>query len=170
MNIITKFTVATEQGMDTLLMLTRELAIEKFSSMLDRQTLADYVAANFNRQTLVTELNSMSNQWLVTYVDDNPAGYARITLKGKKPLSLDRKRVIRIADFGVLKKYPEKEISDSLLEKCFTVCKPYEGVWINEYIQNPLIELFESKGFVRQPEAFQLDELPLESVCLIARD
>lgn len=167
MNIITKFTVATEQAVDTLAMLTRELAIEKFSAIIDQRMLADYIATNFNEKVLVSELNSMSNQWLVVYVDDNPAGYARITSKGKKPVSLDNKRSVRIADFGVLKKYPEQAIS-SLLEKCLTVCKSYEGVWINEYLQNPLIEFFESKGFSKQPETFQLDELPLESVCLTA--
>lgn len=167
MNIITKFTVATEQAVDTLSMLTRELAIEKFSAIIDQRMLADYIATNFNEKVLVSELNSMSNQWLVVYVDDNPAGYARITSKGKKPESLDNKRSVRIADFGVLKKYPEQAIS-SLLEKCLTVCKSYEGVWINEYLQNPLIEFFENKGFSKQPETFQLDELPLESVCLTA--
>jgi ribosomal protein S18 acetylase RimI-like enzyme len=168
MNIITKFTVATEQGMNVLLTLTRELAMEKFSSLMEQKLIDSYISKNFNQQTLINELNSMSNQWLVTYVDDNPAGYARITSKGKRPSVLDGKRAIRIADFGISKKYQDPTISNTLLEKCLNVCKPYEGIWINEYAQNPVIKLFENKGFARQKEPCQLDELPLASVCLIA--
>lgn len=167
MNIITKFTVATEEGIDVLVMLTRQLAIEKFSAIADESMLDQYIDKNFNKKVLVAELNSMSNQWLVVYVNDQPAGYARITSKGKKPASLDNKRSVRIADFGVLKIYPE-QVKNSLLEKCLTVCKPYEGIWLNEYVHNPLIEFFEKNGFFKQQQPAQLDELALESVYLIA--
>ncbi|WP_316828579.1 MULTISPECIES: N-acetyltransferase [Pedobacter] len=168
MNIITKFTVATEQGMNVLLMLTRELAMEKFSSLIEQKIIDNYISEKFNDQTLINELNSMSNQWLVTYVDDNPAGYARITSKGRRPSTLDGKRAIRIADFGILKKYTDPAVSNSLLEKCLNVCKPYESIWINEYVQNPVIKLFANKGFIKQKESWQLDELALTSACLIA--
>lgn len=168
MNIITKFTVATEQGIEALSMLTRELTKEKYASLLDQKIIDNYVAGNFSKKALMEEVNSMSNQWLVVYADDIPAGYARITSKGKRPLPLERKRAIRIADFGILTKYKEPAIKDSLLEKCLTVCKPYENIWINEYAGSPLIALFETRGFVRQQEACQLDELPLASVFLIA--
>ncbi|WP_460964039.1 GNAT family N-acetyltransferase [Spirosoma litoris] len=170
MRIITKFTVATEQGLDALLMLTKELATQKFSSLLSQQVLKKYIEDNFNEQTLIEELNNWSNQWLVVYADNKPVGYARITTKGQKPQVLDNKRAIRIADFGVLSSYSEPAIRDSLLDKCLTICKSYEGIgiWINEYIENPLIEFFESKGFSRQQEIDHLDELPLASVCLVA--
>ncbi|SFP00943.1 Acetyltransferase (GNAT) domain-containing protein [Chitinophaga sp. YR627] len=166
MNIITKFTLST--GVDVLLMLTKELAIEKYSSMLEEKLLASYIAQHFNKEALIAETNNMSNQWLVVYVDDQPAGYARITSKGKRPRALDGKRAIRIADFGVLRKYQEAAVKDSLIAKCFAACRSYEGIWINEHSNNPLLGFFESKGFSRQEEAFQLDELPVTSVCLIA--
>ncbi|WP_212005179.1 N-acetyltransferase [Chitinophaga sp. HK235] len=168
MNIITKFTVVTKQGMEALLMLTKELAIEKYSTLLEQKVLDSYILKNFNEQALVAEINSISNQWLIVYVDDQPAGYACITSKGKRPQPLEGKRAARIVDFGVLKKYPAPAVRDALLEKCLTVCKPYENVWITEYADNPLIELFENKGFARQHTTGQLDELPLASVCLIA--
>lgn len=167
MNIITKFTVATEEGLEILLRLTRELATEKFTPLLGRQELERYIAENFNAKTLVVDINSMSNQWLVVYADQQPAGYARITANGIKPKPLLGKRAMRIADFGVLQKYQEQNIRHSLLEKCLAVCSSYEGIWINEYPGNPVVGLFENKGFIRQPDACQLDELPLASVCLI---
>ncbi|WP_333862959.1 GNAT family N-acetyltransferase [Sphingobacterium sp.] len=163
MNIITKFTVATEQGIEALLMLTTKLAVQKFAQLLEPAELEHYIIENFGAQTLVSEINSMSNQWLVVYVDDQPMGYARITSKGLKPSSLGGKRAIRIADFGVCQHHAQQEIMTSLIDKCLSVCSTYEVIWINEPVESSLIGFFEQKGFIRQPEMSRFDELPLES-------
>nr|WP_199159194.1 N-acetyltransferase [Pedobacter sp. ASV2] len=165
--IVTKFTVVTEQGMDALLFLTKAIAIEKFSNLLGAEILETYIAENFSEKTLIVEVNSMSNQWLVVYSDDEPAGYARITSKGKRPERLDRKRIIRIADFGILKKYADPAIRQSLFDKCMSVCKPYDAIWVNEYKENLIMDFLETEGFVKEKEIYGHDELPLQSVCLI---
>lgn len=168
MNIITKFTVVTQQGMAALSMLTHELAREKFTTLLTEKVLNDYLSKNFNEQTLIADVNSISNEWLVVYVEGQPAGYARLTSKGQRPSALVGKRAIRMADFGVLHRYPAPVVKEVLLEKCLAASKAYENIWITEYADNPLVPLFESKGFTRQDTGGQLDELPLASVCLIA--
>lgn len=165
--IITKFTVVTAQGMDTLLSLTKAIATEKFFNLLEPQVLENYIAENFSEKNLLVEGNSMSNQWLVVYTDDEPAGYARMTSKGKRPERLDSGRIIRIADFGILKKYADPAIRLSLFEKCKSVYKAYEAVWINEYSENPLIDFFENEGFVQEEGIYMHDELPLPSITLI---
>lgn len=152
--------------MDALLILTKALAQEKFSPFIPTHALNNYIALHFSKAALIPEINSMSNQWLVVYADDDPAGYARITSKGHRPAVLEGRRAMRIADFGVLKNYTDPAIKASLFEKCISVCKSYEAAWINEYAGNPLIPFFESNGFTRQQEAFRLDELPIPSVCL----
>jgi hypothetical protein len=68
--IIAKFTVGTEQGMSVLLFLTAAIAREKFTGKIPDHELEDYINVNFNEETLTTELNSMSNQYLVVYADD----------------------------------------------------------------------------------------------------
>ncbi|MDR0261737.1 MAG: N-acetyltransferase [Sphingobacterium sp.] len=163
MNIITKFTVATEQGIEALLMLTKTLAVQKFAQLLNPVELEHYIIENFNVQTLVSEINSMSNQWLVVYVDDQPMGYARITSKGQKPIAVGGKRAIRIADFGVCEHQAQPQIMTSLIDKCLAVCSTYEVIWINEPAGSSSIGLFEQKGFIRQPGMSRFDELPLES-------
>lgn len=167
MNIITKFTIATEEGTDMIETLTRALAKEKFSSILKQGLLEDYIESHLNRKQLVAEMNDLSNQWLVVYADNDPAGYAKITSKGKRPKSLESKPVFRIADFAVLSKYPQFEVKKALFDKCLLICKHYEAVWINEYPSNPYLAFFESNGFVKQPEAYQLDEMSMPSVCLV---
>jgi hypothetical protein len=165
--IVTKFTIATDQGMDALLYLTQAIAKEKFSSLLPQQQVEDYISKNFSGKVLMVEVNSMSNQWLVVYVDDNPAGFARITSKGERPKTLAQKRVIRIADFGIIKEYDTPAVRQSLFDKCSSVCKSYQAIWITEYTENPFISIFESEGFIKQNETSELTELPLQSICLV---
>ncbi|MGE8426243.1 MAG: N-acetyltransferase [Sphingobacterium sp.] len=163
MNIITKFTVATEQGIEALSMLTKTLALEKFASLVEPAELDHYILDNFNSRTLVSEINSMSNQWLVVYANDEPMGYARITSKGQKPDSLSGKRAIRIADFGVCQHEAQEQMETSLMNKCLVVCNTYDVIWINEPLKSSLIGLFEQNGFVKQPEISRFDGLTLES-------
>jgi len=166
-NIITRFTIATQQGMDVLLYLTQAIAREKFLPLLSGDQVEIYVSAHCSEQTLTAEVNSMSNQWLVVYVKDQPAGFARITSKGERPGMMRQKRVIRLADFGVLQAYDHLSVRQSLLNKCLAVCKSYEAVWINEYTENPYLSLFESAGFIRQAGTNERYELPLVAVVLI---
>lgn len=165
--IVTKFTIATEQGIGTLLYLTQTIAREKFLPLLPKEQVENYLAEYFNEKVLMVEVNSMSNQWLVVYINDQPAGFARITSKGERPATLSQRRAIRIADFGILNKYPEAAIRQSLFDKCLSVCKPYEATWINEYTQNPFIDFFESAAFTKQEEVTNYYELPLPSLFLI---
>ena len=169
MGIITKFIIATEQGRGILAALAKEIATEKFISLIEPQQLEDYITKKFNDKNLIAEMNSMSNQWLVVYVGDVPVGYACITSNGRKPENHDDARMMRIADFGILEKYNNTAVRLSLLEKCLNISKSYDGLWINEYKGNPLIAFFESEGFVMQNETSQYEELPLSSVFLIKK-
>ncbi|NIG54882.1 N-acetyltransferase [Chitinophaga sp. Cy-1792] len=168
MNITTKFAVVNKQGMDALLMLTKTLAEEKYATLIKPKILAEYISVYYNEQKLISEINNFSNQWLIVYADNEPAGYVRLSSKGQRPPSLESRRAVRVADFGILKKYPEAEVRDALFEKCLSVTRQYSNAWMIEYAGNPLLSIFENKGFVRSPESASLEGLPLEAVCLIA--
>jgi hypothetical protein len=159
--IISKFTTATEEGVDTLLVLATAIAREKFGSITTNKVLEQYITDNFNLKTLVVEMNSMSNQWIVAYFNNKPAGYARITSKGKKPRDLEHKRIVRLADFGILKKYDDPQIALSLFDKCLSICRSYDGIWIHEYADHPLLCFFENHGFIKLHELSGQYELPL---------
>ncbi|MEZ0007646.1 hypothetical protein ABH942_003031 [Flavobacterium sp. 28YEA47A] len=170
MEITTKFIIGTEQSRNILATLAKEIATEKLVSLVEPQQLEDYIEKKFNHKNLITEMNSMSNQWLVVYVGDTPAGYACITSNGRKPKNQEGSRIMRIADFGILEKYNDTTARLSLLEKCLAISKSYDGLWIHEYKENPLIAFFESKGFVMQDETSLHEELPLPSVFLVRND
>ncbi len=167
MSIVTKFALATDESTDILLKLVHELVTEKYSHVLDWQELQEYIEKYYNPKYFVSEMNSMSNQFLVVYVDNVAVGYAKVTSKGEVPESLNDKRAVRIADFSILQKYTDHKIQESLLQKCFSVCKYVDAIWINEYRKNPILEFFESRGFLRETETFELDEIPLPSIRMI---
>lgn len=166
MNVIAKFTIATDEATKMLLTLTKDLAYEKFSSILDHRIIVSYIEEQFNPKYLVSEMNSMSNQWITVYVDDKPVGYAKITSRGKTPQLLEDKRALRIADFAILKSYPEENIKKVLLKKCLSACERVEAIWINEYFESPVLSFFENNGFQRLSEKSHHDDLNLSSIYL----
>jgi hypothetical protein len=165
--IITKFTIGTELGINNLLFLTAASAREKFAGKIPDQELEDYINSNFNKDALMVELNSMSNQYLIVYADDEPAGYARVTSKGARPEIFEGKTLARIADFSVLAKYNDPLISKSLFEKCLAISTKQQVVWISEYESNPYLAFFESYGFKRNADITAPQQLSLAPVYLV---
>lgn len=164
--IKTKFIVVNEAGMRDLLFLTHTLAAEKFSGLLPAPELKKYTDL-YTQQRLAAAVNNFSNQWLIVYVDDKPAGYALITSAGKKPDSITGNKAKRLADFGVLQQYAGTACKQVLMDKCLLVSKAYDVLWLHEYAQSPLLPFFEENGFHRDGQAAALDELPLPAVFLI---
>jgi hypothetical protein len=165
--IVTKFTIGNEQGVNALLFLSAATARAQFAGSIPEQELEDYINRNFNKDALMIELNSMSNQYLVVYVDDVPVGYARVTSKGARPKLFDNKTLSRIADFGILAKYRDPLIRISLFEKCLSISAMQQVILISEYEYNPYLTFFESYGFKRNVDIAIPKELPLAAVYLI---
>jgi hypothetical protein len=165
--LTTRFTVASDETVSTLLVLTKAIAREKYAKLLPAETLENYIGDNFDVKRLRDDLNSMSNQWLVVYSEGSPAGYARVTSKGERPDLPHLKRMVRIADFGILSKFDDLPVRQLLLDKCLSASRSYQAVWIQEYAENPFLSFFENNDFVIQGQAPRLYELPLSSVCLV---
>lgn len=162
--IVTNFCISTEQDRKTLSFISKATAREKYSGKVPEADLEAWIGKNFNDNTLRVELNNISNQYLVVYVDDEIAGYARITNKGERPAIFNGRSVIRIADFAVLQKFDETEAKKSLFEKCLRLCSTQEVVWISEYEDNRYLDLFSDYRFVKNPEITGVDELGLALV------
>jgi len=166
-SIVTKFTIGTEQGINTVLSIGAATAMEKYTGKVPEDQLTAYIQNNFNAEVLHIEMNSMSNQFLVVYADGEPAGYARITSKGKRPQIFDKKTVMRIADFGVLHKFDDVQIKKNLFEKCVAVCNMQQVIWMSECSEHADLALFESYGFKKNTEIKDAHELALTPVYLV---
>lgn len=165
--IITKFRVATEDAISELLFLTRTIAVEKYAHLVKDQEIEDYISAIYNGKHIIDEMNSFGNQWLVVYVDEKAAGYAFITTQGKRPGTLEDKKAICIADFGVLKVHLSGAAKQSLMDKCLSIGKGYEALWLTEQVESPLLSFFENNGFIRGDEGHNLIELDIKMIYMI---
>lgn len=164
--IAIKFTIGTEQGINDLAFITAATVREKFTGKIPDQELEDYIGANFNKNALREELNNLSNQYLIVYVNNEPAGYTKVTSKGIKPKVFERKTVIRIADFGVLALFSDPLVARSLFEKSLSISTMQEVIWISEPENSCYLELFESYGFSRNSNITFSHESPIRPIYL----
>ncbi|HEX8020628.1 N-acetyltransferase [Mucilaginibacter sp.] len=165
--IVTKFIIGNEQGINDLLVITTAIAGERFKGKVPDQELENYIDANFSKDALMVELNSMSNQYLMVYADDEPAGYVRVTTKGTRPEFFAKKTLARIADFGVLARYSDPLINKSLFEKSLSVSTMQQVVWISEFEGSPYLDLFESYGFKRNTDISVPQALSIQPVYFV---
>jgi len=141
MGITTKFAIATEQGLEMLTQLIRDVSIT---------SLETAPSEKYSRENLIAALNSLSNQFIVVYSDALPVGYACVTATGKRPESLKNEKAVQIADFGLLKPYQQTTIQDVLLKKCLSISTIYSYVWMEIPTESPLIAYLNNHGFHEQ--------------------
>lgn len=165
--IVINFCIGTEQDRRTLSFIGRATAKEMFSGKVPEPAIAAYIEHNFSDHTLRGELNNISNQILVAFVDGEVAGYARITTKGERPEILQGKSAARIADFSILERYHETAAGKLLFEKCLCICKTRQIIWISEHEGTADLNLFTDYGFVKNKDISGVNELGMPLVYLI---
>ena len=154
--------VATEDAISELLFLTRTIAIEKYAHLVTDQVIEDYISSIYNDKRIIDEMNSFGNQWLVVYAGEKAIGYAFVTTQGKRPGMLEGKKAICIADFCILKAYLSSDAKQSLMDKCLSIGKGYEALWLTEQIDSPLLSFFEDHGFIMGEEGNDLIDLNIK--------
>lgn len=167
--IKTKFTIASEEGIALLQMLGEKRGQERYAAIFDTTQLENYLFDKFNTATIVSNLNTFSNQLIVVYVEDQPAGYAYLSGNGKVPEDLKDKRMIHLEDFEVLQEYKESGAKEILMEKCLSVGKSYEALKIIENSdEKEMIAFYEQYGFQQRPsEEISIAGRTFPSVILI---
>lgn len=159
--------IGTELGIATVQSIGAAATKEKFAGLVPDDQLEAFIENNFNPRVLRDEMNSMSDQFIVVYLDDTPAGYAKITSEGQRPKIFEKKTLIGIADFHVLLKFNDIQIKKVLFEKCLKVCSMQQIIWICEYDGNPDIQFFESYGFIKSTEITASYEFGLPPINLV---
>lgn len=128
-SIRTKFTIASEEGLDLYQFLAVKRTKEKYADLVPDADVELFIQEQFARERLLSDLNTFSNQLLIAYVNEKPAAYAFLKGNGQVPAALAGKRTICIDQFEVLNEYHTDELGAVLLEKCISICKSYEAIW-----------------------------------------
>lgn len=167
--IITKFTIASEEGIALLQMLGEKRGQEKYTGLLDTTQMENYLFEKFNTATIISNLNTFSNQLIVVYVDDQPAGYAYLSGNGNVPEAFKDKRLLYLEDFEILEAYKASAARKTLMEKCLNVSKSYEALKTSENTNAPeMIAFYEQYGFQEKgQEEISISGVTFPSVILI---
>lgn len=145
MNIISKFTVGSEQGIDLLFELREVQLKEMYANILDPEKLQIFIKNEFNRRITINQLNDLSTQLIIVHEKEKALGYAILKNSFNNPEILKDKKTVQLS-FFVLRDYQTPEVFNSLWEKCLSVTRNYSH-WI-EVIQNhSTIPILESFGF-----------------------
>ncbi|MBC8987487.1 GNAT family N-acetyltransferase [Pedobacter sp. N36a] len=167
--IKTKFTIASEEGIALLQELGEKRAQEKYTGLLSPSQIENYLFDKFNTDTIISNLNTFSNQLIVVYVEDQPAGYAYFSGNGDVPEALKDKRVVHLEDLEVLDAYKESGAKEFLMEKFLNVCKSYEVLKIRERSDAlEMIAFYAKYGFQQKGmEEISIADVTFPSVILI---
>lgn len=166
--ITTRFVVVNEANIQALFSLINTLGKEQYGHLLTGKQLDAYLVT-FTPQQLASDINNFSNQWLMVFAGNEPAGYALITSSGKRPDDLTDKKIKRLAGFGVLQQYAGSGCKEALIKKCLQISQSYDALWMHEYTGSPLLPFFKENNFLPTGQQETLDNLPLPGVYLIRR-
>jgi len=146
MNLQTKFTIASEEGLKILFLLRQEHIQRMYSNQVDSKELRNYVDTQLNNQRAADELNNLSTQLITVFADAEPVGYAMIK-QSPSPQVLKGMKAINYANFYIRDQYDNQVIRECLWKKCLSVTTFYNACWIELLQSDPLVTFFENCGF-----------------------
>lgn len=153
MDIVSKFAVASEQGIDTLFRLSEARYRHIYGKMVPKDELHRFLEQQLNFRDAVNELNALGNQMVILEVDKNPVGVALIKQSHVFPEVLEGRRIRTCALFYILPEHDTEESRRSLWEKCLSICTNLDAVWLEVHQDDPLVPFFKSNGFVIHRES-----------------
>lgn len=145
MSIISKFTIATEDGLRLLFQLREAQIKGMYASKVEDAPLNQYLAQQLDHKATILELNDLSTQMLTVYHADIPAGY--VMIKQVDQPALADKKVINLASFYLLPEHNEEAIRASLWNKALSLTPQYDAIWLEVLQDDPLLPHFKTWGF-----------------------
>ncbi len=153
MNIVSKFTVGSEDGIGQLFFLREAQIREMYANVTPPSGLLIYIKAELNYESAINELNDLSTQMIIVSVDNEPVGFAIFKHSPNFPDILLGKKALHYSSFFILPEHDLPEVCSSLWQKCLSVTKSYDAHWIEVLENDPLIPFLESCGFIKHTQS-----------------
>ncbi|WP_214229250.1 hypothetical protein [Pedobacter sp. B4-66] len=148
MEVISKFTVASEQGLENLLSLKQAKLKAMYHNIVPTDKLTPFIEQQVNYLDAISELNVFCNQLIIVYAKNEPAGFAMVKQTSLYPEALNGKRILHYSYFHILPEFDNAESRESLWQKCLSISRAEYAVWMEVLQTDPLITFLESCGFV----------------------
>lgn len=146
MSIITKFTIATAEGLAVLFQLREAQIRTLYQSSIEGDSLDQYLTQQLDHKETTLELNDLSTQLLTVYQQEIPAGYALIK-QVDQPALLADKKVINLAAIYLDARHNQEAVRASLWNKTLAITKQYDAIWLEVLQSDPLVPYLQEWGF-----------------------
>lgn len=147
MDIISKFTVGSEEGISDLITIIDSSVYTLYKDFVSEEQIKKYIHNDIDPRKMINDLNDLSNQLIMTYADQKPIGYSIIKSGSLHPGIPEGKRATEIS-FVILSEFDTPEIRQSLWKKCRSAVSFTDIIWINMLDHDPLAAFFKESGFV----------------------
>jgi len=146
MDIISKFTVGSEEGISDLITIMDAAAYALHKELVSEEEIKKYIKNDIDPRKMINELNDLSNQLIITYANLQPVGYSIVKSGSGHPTLPEGKKTTEIS-FVILPESDSTEIRQSLWKKCRSAVSFTDVVWINIMTHDPLLEFLKESGF-----------------------
>ncbi|MBL1220666.1 hypothetical protein JET18_07440 [Chryseobacterium sp. L7] len=146
MNIISKFTVGSEGGISDLITIIDASAYSLHQGLVPEENIKKHIENDIDPRKMINDLNDLSNQMIITYADEQPAGYSMIKSGTSHPSLPEGKKATEIS-FVILPEFDSEDIRQSLWKKSRSAASFTDIIWINMMAHDPLLEFLKGLGF-----------------------
>lgn len=146
MNVISKFTVGSEEGISDLITIIDSSVYALHKGLVAEEDIKKYIANDIDPRKMINDLNDLSNQLIITYADEKPAGYSIIRSGLSHPSLPEDKKATEIS-FVILQDFDSPEIRESLWKKSRSAASFTDIIWINMMTHDPILPFLKESGF-----------------------
>lgn len=147
MDIISKFTVGSEEGISDLIAIIDSSVYVLHKEFVTEEEIKRYIHNEIDPRKMINDLNDLSNQLIMMYADQKPIGFSMIKSGSVHPGIPDGKRATEIS-FVILSESDLPVTRQSLWKKCRSAVSFTDIIWINILDHDPLADFLKECGFI----------------------
>jgi hypothetical protein len=147
MDIVSKFTVGSDQGIDELFAVMAPAIRNTYKNTTSSEKIEEYIKVHLDARKMINTLNNLSNQLIMVYADDQPAGYSLIKSGSSYIGAPEGERMTELGAFAVLTEYDSPELRSSLWKKSRSAIQFTDSVWINIIENDSMLPFLKDNGF-----------------------
>ena len=145
-----KIQIAKEADTEILALLGRVTWAESHGHYInDKNDIVKYLNKNFSVSKMKQDINNAKNLFYIVYVDDLPAGYAKLVVNEKQE-NVESQNIIRLERIFIQNEFIPLKIGQQLLNFVEEKAKELQldTMWLTVYIKNKrAIKFYERNEF-----------------------
>lgn len=129
--------------------LSRRTFYETFAAQNTKENMEKFMEEQFSHELLMEQVSEPGNTFLIAFMNDQPAGYARL-VESESPAALANENSLEISRIYVLNSAIGTGIGKAMMEECIRVAKQKNKVviWLGVWEHNSRAISFYTKfGF-----------------------